>query len=190
MGGWVKLVPIQPAMYPKLYMEARAALFRSDQIDECQEWANKAAAMASYAAQARDTSLRDMANRIHARAVRRCGELLTSIPSGTRCTPTRKAAADSAGLTRLQRNQASAVANIPARKFEALVEGNKPPRVYQLAQIGTKPRGRPIGGAIGSLHRQLEKAQSKAAKYTAKLTTALEKVREIQAKIAVYQVAA
>jgi hypothetical protein len=90
----------------------------------------------------------------------------------------------------LQRNQAVAVAQIPVRKFDALIEGANPPRVYQLAQIGTKPRGRPKGGALGSLHRQLEKAQSKAAKYTSKLTTALEKVREIQAKIAAYQVVA
>ena len=47
-----------------------------NRIDECHEWANKAEALASYAKMADDDSMRKMADRIQARAVRRCGELL------------------------------------------------------------------------------------------------------------------
>lgn len=121
---------------PKLYIAAQAALFRCDQIDECQEWANKAAAMASYARQARDTAMRDMANRIHARAVRRCGELLGSVNTGEK----KMAVASEAGLTRGQYTHAVAVAKIPAERFESIVESPDPPRVYKLAQIGTSQK--------------------------------------------------
>ena len=47
-----------------------------DQIGECQEWANKAEALASYAKQADENTLRKLDERIQARAVRRPGELL------------------------------------------------------------------------------------------------------------------
>ena len=41
-----------------------------NQIDECQEWANKAEALASYARQAEDSTLHKLSDRIRARAVR------------------------------------------------------------------------------------------------------------------------
>lgn len=126
-----------PSQYPQLYTAARAALFRCDQIDECAEWSSKAAAIESYARQARDETLKDMATRIQARAVRRMGELLKSIPNGQRV-----ATAEAAGVSRLHRNQAVSVAQIPAKAFEKLVESASPPKVYQLALVGRKP-GRP-----------------------------------------------
>ena len=50
-------------------------LFRTSIMrDECWEWANKAEALASYAKMADDDSLRIMADRIQARAVRRIAD--------------------------------------------------------------------------------------------------------------------
>lgn len=138
-----RALPIAPAQLPQLYIAARAALFRCDQIDECQEWSNKASAIASYAQQARDPTLRDMAIRIQARAVRRCGELLQKVPDNPgglagEKLPKRMAMAEEAGMTRRQYVQAVAVARIPEKKFEKLVESTDPPKVYLLAEHGVQ----------------------------------------------------
>lgn len=70
------LPSIESARLPQSYEFAKAALSKLVRIDECRKWANKADAMASYAKQADDKSLYNMAVRIRARAIRRCGELL------------------------------------------------------------------------------------------------------------------
>jgi AbiEi antitoxin C-terminal domain len=67
---------IANAKLPKIYESARVALAECSRIDECKDWADKAEALASYARQADDDSLRKTADRIQARAIRRCGELL------------------------------------------------------------------------------------------------------------------
>lgn len=64
------------ASLPKSYEQAKSALANCERLDECQDWADKAAALASYAKQANDDQLEKMAIRIRARAVRRAGELL------------------------------------------------------------------------------------------------------------------
>ena len=64
------------ARLPAAYEAAKTALANCASIDECQSWANKAAALASYARQADDDTLQKQATRIQSRAVRRCGELL------------------------------------------------------------------------------------------------------------------
>lgn len=71
-----ELIPIQEAPLPAVYERAAQALAECTRIDECQDWADKAEALASYARQSKDDSLRKMADRIQARAIRRCGELL------------------------------------------------------------------------------------------------------------------
>ena len=67
------------ALLPACYQNAKAALANCEQIDECQSWADKAAALASYARQAKDNQLLKMSTRIKDRAVRRAGELLKQI---------------------------------------------------------------------------------------------------------------
>ena len=52
-------------------------------MDECAPWALKAEALASYAKRAGDDELRKFADRIQARAIRRCGELLKQIKPAT-----------------------------------------------------------------------------------------------------------
>lgn len=116
------------ARLPQAYEAARTALSNCASIDECQAWADKAEALASYAKQSNDNSLRLLADRIQARAVRRCGELLkqfdgrgnnqhTEGKEGTLLT--QRTAADAAGISEHQRKTAVRVANVPEAAFEA-----------------------------------------------------------------------
>lgn len=141
------------ARLPMSYENAKSALANCVQIDECQTWADKAAALASYAKQADDEELMKMAVRIRDRAIRRAGELLKQIepqpgkrtdmaPSGG--APTRSQVAQDAGMSRDQMHTALRVANIPADEFDRQVESNAPPSVTALAEQGKKPAQRPV----------------------------------------------
>lgn len=143
-----ELPDINTARLPATYDAAKHALAECSRLDECQTWANKAEAMASYARQAKDDALRKMCDRIQARAVLRCGELLQEIREGqgarTDLVPregtlpklTRTEVATKAGLSEYQRKTALRVANIPKADFEAAVESDDPPTVSALAEQG------------------------------------------------------
>lgn len=144
-------LPISPdARLPATYEAARKALAECSRIDECKGWADKAAALASYALQAKDDSLRQTALRIQARAIRRCGELLKQVPRADGATRfgrdgavppvTRTQTATEAGLSERQRKTAIRVANVPDRDFERQVESSFPPTVGALAVQGTSHR--------------------------------------------------
>src|SRR5262249_20889757 len=125
------IVPAHGAKLPQNYQAAKTAIAQCERVDECADWANKMEAIASYARQSKDNSLRKAADRIQARAVRRCGELLNEIPKApvggpakiSGGTPTdsqeprgptpREQAAAAAGLSRDQAVQAIRVANVP-----------------------------------------------------------------------------
>ena len=145
------LPSIARAKLPAVYEGARAALEKCDRIDECKDWSDKAAAMASYAKQSQDESLFQMATRIKARATRRCGELLQAIDraeqggrpkkNGGHTPPvSREQAAKDSGLSRDQKRTALRVANVPAPLFECAVESESPPTVTELAKLGTKSK--------------------------------------------------
>ena len=135
---------IANARLPQAYATAKHALLECCRVDECQQWANKMHALASYAKQAHDESLRRMAMRIQARAIQRCGELLKEVPaqSGKRTDltiagpPTRAQAARAAGLSRGQARSALQVAQVPKAEFERQVESTNPPTVTRLALKG------------------------------------------------------
>lgn len=89
-----------------------------------------------------------MADRIQARAITRCGELLKQImpakggqpyqkgkPTRAGTGPSRNQLARQAGLSKRQQKTALRVASIPKAKFEALVESDDPPTVTKLAEI-------------------------------------------------------
>lgn len=137
------LPDISSAKLPATYEAAKHALSECSRIDECQNWADKAEALASYAKQSKDESLRKMADRIQARAIRRCGELLKKISPArgheNGSVPTRSGAASSAGLSEHQRKTALRVADIPEKEFERQVESETPPTVTRLAEQGKKP---------------------------------------------------
>ena len=147
----LSLPAVPTAQLPRVYEAAREALTTCQNVDECKDWADKAAALASYAKQSQDESLMVMAQRIKARAVRRAGELLAQIdgqgqrsdlqPSvGDHTKLTQDDAARDAGFSKHQQVQAVRIAAVPKEDFEAQVEAPKPATLTQLAQQGIKPR--------------------------------------------------
>jgi ParB family chromosome partitioning protein len=137
------------ARLPEVYLSAQLALANCAKMDECQDWANKAEALASYARQSNDDSLQKHAIRIQARAISRCGILLKQIEASTGGRPalthtapdtslTRTQAATDAGLSKRQKDTALRLASVPEDEFERLVESDNPPTVAQLAELGTK----------------------------------------------------
>lgn len=144
------------AQLPATYQNAKNALAECVQIDECVTWADKAAALASYAKQANDDEMMKMATRIRDRAIRRAGELLKQIEpqQGTRndlvtsdSRPpevTRQQVAAQAGMSPHQAKQAVRVANVPQEDFERQVESANPPTVTKLAEQGKKAAPKPV----------------------------------------------
>lgn len=141
------------AKLPASYDAAKKALAECSRMDECQDWANKAEALASYAAQADDDQLRKMADRIQARAIRRAHELLKQFPegrggdqkAGARPLNTRRQAADNAGMSRHQYRTAMDVGYVSEAEFEEQVESDSPPTVTALAKQGRQARTPDIG---------------------------------------------
>ena len=144
----MSLPSVNNAKLPQTYEAARQALANCQGLDECKDWADKAAALASYAKQAEDETLMKMAARIKARAVRRAGELLQQIerpstggrPKNGEVDHTVSSAARDAGMSKHQQVQATVIASIPQEQFESEVEAEKPATLSQLAQQGIKPR--------------------------------------------------
>jgi hypothetical protein len=155
------------ARLPQTYENAKSALANCAQLDECQDWADKAAALASYAKQANDDEMMKMATRIRDRAIRRAGELLKQIEPATGAhrkstgtdTLSRKAAAGQAGMSKRQKDTAINVANVPADEFEKQVESSNPPTVTTLASQGKKSSPKPVidlqGRDPGEFNRSL-----------------------------------
>jgi hypothetical protein len=97
-----------------------------------------------------DDTLRKYAERIQARAIRRCGELLRQIEpaSGTRTDIepregdhprlTRAGIAEQAGMSSHQQKQAIRVAGVPEQEFTKMVDSDTPPTITTLAAMGTK----------------------------------------------------
>lgn len=152
-NGASNLPTVATASLPVAYERAKEALAACDRVDECKEWADKAAALASYAKQSEDDTLYKHAVRIRARAIRRCGELLKEIgrpkqggrpPKNGGGTPTVSQAAEEAGLSRDQRVTAIRVASVPAEDFDEAVESDEPPTITALADAGKATKPKPL----------------------------------------------
>jgi hypothetical protein len=137
---------VKAAPLPESYEAAKRAIAECERVDECADWADKAAAIASYARQADDRELELCARRIRLRATRRCGELLRTFDArgGDRRSKTvvplnfdrrpRKAVAEEAGLSEHKVRTAVDIAAIPPDEFEAAVESDHPPGTEVLAR--------------------------------------------------------
>jgi hypothetical protein len=134
------------ASLPATYQAAKSALAECSRIDECKDWADRASALASYAKQAQDSQLEDMARRIKHRALRRAGELLRQIEPANGANQnikagalpnvvTRKKAASDAGLSEFQTKQVQRMANVPEPVFEQMVEQGC--TATEIAEAGT-----------------------------------------------------
>ena len=137
---------IANAKLPRGYENALIALSVCADLDECKDWADRMLALASYARQSEDATLQRLAEKIRARAIRRCGELLREIkttpgrPRKGGDAPTKSSAARDAGLSRDQKVQALRVAAVDEDEFERLVESDNPPTVTALADLGRMRR--------------------------------------------------
>jgi hypothetical protein len=111
---------IPSAPLPINYEAAKKALAECVRIDEAKEIHDRAAAIATYARQAMDTTLLDMANRVQLRALRRLGEL---------CEDDYKArdTARIEGMTKGKIYQATRIARVPKEIFEANIEQSPAP---------------------------------------------------------------
>ena len=151
-----KLPTIRGAALPERYEAAKSALAECSRVDECKSWADKAAALASYAKQAQDDSLERYALKVKGRAIRRAGELLEAIEpkselnlkqhrrEGAHPSVTRKTAAEEAGLSEWQRKEAIRVARVPDDEFEEMVEQDKPATITELAERGKLSKPKPL----------------------------------------------
>lgn len=154
MVSITNLPSIVNARLPEAYQAAKQQLAACATVDECKTWADKAAALASYAKQSQDEALVRLALKIQARATKRCGELLKEIEpqkggdrrsKGRRPPVDRTSVARSAGLSSHQQKTALRVANVPKDEFEAAVERpGRPATVTELAERGTKKKPRPL----------------------------------------------
>jgi hypothetical protein len=153
MNNLVEVVPaVMEPKLPATYEAARTAIEQCAKIDECKDWADKAAAMKAYAIMSHDRTLHNLALRIQLRAERRCGELYEKVesqpgkrtdiePSGG--APTRLQTAAAAGISKDQMIQSQRIAHVPKEDFDAQVESEDPPTVTQLAGQGKRrPRSK------------------------------------------------
>lgn len=146
-------IDVSGARLPSTYHAAKRAISQCASLDECKDWADKAAALASYAKQAQDDQLEQMAKRIRARATRRAGELLKQIPPATgrrsdlvtEPFESRAGAASDAGLSLRQARTAIQMAQVPDDDFEEMVEGGA--TVTEIAAAGTQRRETPADRA-------------------------------------------
>lgn len=165
MNQHLQTVSIANARLPQAYEAAKQALAKCESVDECKEWADKAAALASYAKQADDDELEKRAVRIRARAIRRCGELLKQFDDRGRPAEnsaaadtnySQREAAEQAGMSKRQQVTAVRVANVPEPQFEEQIESPEPPTISQLAMQGIKPR--PLVDLKGRSPQEFNKA--------------------------------
>jgi hypothetical protein len=149
----ITAVDTSTARLPSRYQAAKIALRDCSAVDECKEWADKASALASYAKQAGDTQLEEMAKRIRARAMRRAGELLkqvesaqgTNLPNVERAATGpigKNAAAAEAGFSPRQAKTAQRIASVPEEDFEEMVETGA--TLTQIAQAGIQRPSAPV----------------------------------------------
>lgn len=127
-----RLVP--EAALPGNYERAKRAISECKEIDECKDWSDRASALASYARQARDTSMRDAALRIMIRAEDRVGELLNEIPRR------RMEIAKQHGISHPRASRAMAIARVERAVKEPLIEHSPPISADRLATLGKNPR--------------------------------------------------
>lgn len=164
------------ATFPQVYQGAKQALAECATVDECKGWADRAAALASYAKQAADSELEDKVRAIRNRAIKRMGEILQQIEPqqgartdqlGAAADPklTRKQAANDAGISRRQSKDALRIASLSEDDFAEPNDKGRPATLTELASRGTKP-------STAHLRGQDPKIYNKCLHFTADLEAA------------------
>ena len=148
---------ISDAPLPAVYEQAKSILAECATIDECRDWSDRAAALASYAKQANDETLEQKARMIRNRAIRQMGKVLEAIEpkpnqyADTASGISRSEAAAQAGISKRQKDTALRVASIPEDEFEAGADFVVIPRNWGklIWQHRSPVLGSGVGGADG-----------------------------------------
>lgn len=151
---------VRNAQLPVNYKAAKTAIAECARLDECKDWSDKAAAMATYAKQIGDKSLLNDAKRIILRARERIGELLLEYPKGGR-----QKIADAHGVSKAHVGISVAIARVPKKTRDIEIDSSPPIQEYALARMGQKvrPRFEPdpqhkryeVDGQIAAMYREL-----------------------------------
>lgn len=159
----------ETADLPALYEAAKIALAACVRADELADVADKSAALAAYAAMAKDPALENYARRIRLRAVRRMGELLADHDArgGDRRSKnepppvfeklSRRKFAEKAGLSSHEALTASRIAKIPAEEFEQAVETSPVPGTSRICREAAAERAPRTHGAVDADRTRLAK---------------------------------
>jgi hypothetical protein len=126
---------IESTALTPLYIDAKLALQKLDRIDEIEEILDKHDAIAHYAKQIKDKSLKFYAERVYFRAMRRIGELLESLSSKERKEEQKKLR-----MCDSKAHSARTIARIEDSKFEELVNKTPPPSRSSMIAWGQTPR--------------------------------------------------
>ena len=123
---------INHAKLPVNYVAARLALRECILVDECKDIADKHSALAHYARQIKDDSLRYYAERIHLRAMVRMGDILKKLNLYT----DQRRAGKKAGLTFSQTNMVVDMAQLPDILRDDYIENMPPAKPRKMADAG------------------------------------------------------
>lgn len=130
---------IPRAVMPLNYQQAALAIAECSRIDEVKDFEDRYVAMAVYARQIKDDSMRDAAVRIQLRARTRLGELLATIPS--RVTRPgikppggnpRMQAANEFGISQVRVSENMMIARVPAETRNRLIEQTPPAKLHEF----------------------------------------------------------
>jgi hypothetical protein len=131
---------VQPENY-QLMIEAINNCFS---VDDCAEWANKAAAAAAYYKQSQDKTLEEKALRIRLRAQLKCWELIKELRGNEAIFPPQ------------QRVQLNKAVKVPVSHRNFLINDSPPITLTRLAKIGSgepdepRPTNKPIRGGTSN----------------------------------------
>jgi hypothetical protein len=123
---------IDTANLPGMYKAAVAALRQCYRVDELKDIEDKHSAIAHYAKQIKDDSLRYYAERIRLRAFERIGELLSEITD----LAARRSEAESCGVSMTTANRAILASHIPPKIRDKLIEQTPPISKLKMAEYG------------------------------------------------------
>lgn len=128
---------MEHARLPALYVAARTALAECVRVDECKDIADKHAAMAHYAKQVKDQTLRHYAERVYLRAMARLGELLAAVQPKERPRVAKAHGISESSL----RNSVAVAAMHPDSRVRRIESRKGPPSLSKLAHQSLRVRG-------------------------------------------------
>lgn len=131
--------------YPLNYERAIAALRECENVDECAEWSNQAAAAASYYKQANNMEMEHASQRIRLRARLRCGELLNKMDPEKR-----ELARERVGIKPRENGQINDALKVATPLRNAMIDNTPPATLPKLARVGNPPAAYAVQTATGS----------------------------------------